>query len=114
MYKSSSSLQKYIDYLGLPMGIFPAIDQIYRAMDGRIWLIDNSSHMGEMDSHLIRADPDFGRIEKVDGVCRWAELSQCIDFHTKMVSIDLQIHRIVIYYLNGTISLDINAHLPTI
>lgn len=86
MLKNSPHLKKYIDYLGLPNGVFPAIDEIYRAMDGRIWMIDNSSAMRELDSHLIRSAPDFEWIEKRDGVSRWSELTQCIEFHAKMAS----------------------------
>lgn len=86
MCKSSSTLKTYIDYLGLPGGIFPAINKIYEAMDGRIWMIDNSSAMAKADSHLIKTDPDFQRIEMHAGVSRWAELSQCVEFHAKMAS----------------------------
>jgi hypothetical protein len=86
MVSKSSNLQNYIDYLSLPRGLFPAIDKVYRAMDGRIWLIDNSYAMNEMDSHVIRSDPDFEQIAKHDGVSRWDELSQCVEFHIKMAS----------------------------
>jgi hypothetical protein len=86
MKPKSSNLQNYIDYLSLPKGLFPAIDKVYKAMDGRIWLIDNSYAMNEMDSHLIRSDPEFEQIEKQDGVSRWDELSQCVEFHIKMAS----------------------------
>ena len=86
MSKPNVQLLNYIEYLGLPMGMFRAVNKMYQAMDCRVWIIDNSYAMSETDSHLIRSDPEFRRIEKQDGVSRWAELSQCVEFHTKMAS----------------------------
>ena len=86
MSKPNANLQNYIEYLGLPMGMFRAMNEIYQAMDGRVWIIDNSYYMGQTDSHLIKSDPEFRQIEKHDGISRWAELSQCVEFHTKMAS----------------------------
>ena len=40
--------------------------------------------MKKRDSHLIKASSNYDQMEKTDGVSRWSELSQCIDFHTKM------------------------------
>ena len=86
MAKPNANLQNYVEYLGLPAGIFHAVNKIYQSMNGRVWIIDNSFAMGETDSHLIRSDPEFRRIEKQSGMSRWTELSQCVEFHTKMAS----------------------------
>ena len=86
MAKPNANLQNYVEYLGLPAGIFHAVNKIYQSMNGRVWIIDNSFAMGETDSHLIRSDPEFQQIEKQSGMSRWTELSQCVEFHTKMAS----------------------------
>ena len=86
MTKPNASLQNYIEYLGLPMGIFRVISKIYQSMNGRVWIIDNSYAMGKTDSHVITSDPEFQRIEKKNGMSRWTELSHCVEFHTKMAS----------------------------
>ena len=86
MSQPNVNLQNYVEYLGLPAGIFRAVNKIYQAMNGRIWILDNSYAMGETDSHIIRSASEFQRIEKQNGASRWAELSQCVEFHTKMAS----------------------------
>jgi hypothetical protein len=45
-------------------------------MDSRIFLIENSKIMGEMDSHVMRASQNCEVISRTDGVSRWSELSQ--------------------------------------
>ena len=42
--------------------------------------------MQKKDSKLIKATANFQRIEQKANVSRWSELSQCIDFHSKMAS----------------------------
>ncbi|KAL3783342.1 hypothetical protein HJC23_011106 [Cyclotella cryptica] len=79
-------LKNYLDHLNLPLGILPAVSDTYKAMNFRIVLIDNSSSMSTIDSHLMKADCNFERIEKTDKVSRWNELSQCIKFHAKMAA----------------------------
>ena len=86
MPKSDAALQSYIDYLGMPKGSFAAVAEVYARMNSRIWLLENSFAMGELDSHLMKADQEFQVIERVDGVSRWDELSRCVEFHTKMAS----------------------------
>ena len=53
-------------------------------MDARLWIIENSNAMTKRDSKLLKAIANFERIECKEGVSRWAELSQCINFHSKM------------------------------
>lgn len=77
-------LKHYINHLRLPPGCLSTIIDIYNQMDSRIWVIENSRSMKKRDSHLIKASANYDHIEKTDGVSRWSELSQCIDFHTKM------------------------------
>jgi hypothetical protein len=42
--------------------------------------------MTTADSHLLKADCNFERIEKTSKVSRWSELSQCVEFHAKMAA----------------------------
>ena len=70
----------------MPKGSFAAVAEVYAKMNSRIWLLENSFAMGELDSHVIKSDPEFQVIERLDGVSRWAELSHCVGFHTKMAS----------------------------
>ena len=86
MPKSDAALQSYIDYIGMPKGSFAAVAEVYAKMNSRIWLLENSFAMGELDSHVIKSDPEFQVIERLDGVSRWAELSHCVGFHAKMAS----------------------------
>ncbi|KAL7516970.1 hypothetical protein ACHAWX_001936 [Stephanocyclus meneghinianus] len=86
MSKSKSSLQNYLEHLGAPLGILPAVSDTYKAMNSRIMLIDNSVAMTTADSHLLKANCNFERIEKSSKVSRWHELSQCVEFHAKMAA----------------------------
>ena len=86
MPKSVAALESYIEYLGMPKGSFPAVAEVYAQMNSRIWLLENSYAMAEMDSHLPKSDPEFRVIERVDGVSRWDELSRCVGFHAKMAA----------------------------
>jgi hypothetical protein len=81
-----TALENYLDHLGLPLGILPAVSDTYKAVNSRIMLIDNSVAMTTPDSHLFKADCNFERIQKTDKVSRWNELSQCVKFHAKMAA----------------------------
>ena len=84
--KSKQSLATYLDFLGLPAGLLPAVSQTYKKQNVRIFLLDNSHSMRKSDATLLRAEAGFARIDKKDGASRWAELSQCVEFHTKMAA----------------------------
>ncbi|KAL7484024.1 hypothetical protein ACHAW6_009667 [Cyclotella cf. meneghiniana] len=81
-----TAFENYLDHLGLPPGILLAVSDTYKAMNSRIVLIDNSVAMTTADSHLLKADCNFERIQKSDNVSRWNELSQCVKFHAKMAA----------------------------
>jgi len=78
------NLHQYIKGLGLPQGIFSTVSRNYRSCDSRLWLIDNSASMKELDSHLIGGSIDT--IRKKDNVSRWEELRECVAFHAKMAA----------------------------
>lgn len=84
--KENQGLREYIERLGLPPGCLSTITEMYNQMAGRIWVIENSYAMKKKDSHLIITAANLEKIDKTDGVSRWSELSQCIDFHTKMAA----------------------------
>lgn len=84
--KSKTSLSKYLDFLGLPAGLLPALSSIYKSQNIRIVILDNSYSMRKPDATIMRADASFNKIDKVDGASRWSELSQFVEFHTKMAS----------------------------
>lgn len=81
-----SNLRHYLATLGLPIGCVPAITEVYNSMESRVWLIENSLEMKHNDSHLIVFGRSFDVIMKEDGVSRWSELQQCVDFHLKMAA----------------------------
>lgn len=80
------NLRHYFSTLGLPMGALPAILEVYNSMESRIWVIENSLQMMHKDSHLLITTANFDKIEKEDGVSRWSELHQCVNFHMKMAA----------------------------
>jgi hypothetical protein len=86
MSKSKSALSTYLDFLNLPPGLLHAVSSIYKSQNVRIFLLDNSHSMRRPDSTLMRAEANFTKIEKKEGVSRWAELSQCVEFHAKMAA----------------------------
>lgn len=86
MSKSKTALASYLHFLGLPPGLLPALSSIYKSQNIRIMILDNSHSMRKPDATLMRAEAEFSRIEKREGVPRWAELSQCVEFHTKMAA----------------------------
>ena len=55
-------------------------------MDARLWVVENSYAMQKKDAKLLKATANFERIVHKEGVTRWEELSQCIDFHSKMAA----------------------------
>jgi hypothetical protein len=84
--KDNANLQHYIDRLGLPHGCISTISAVYSKMDARLWIIENSYAMQKKDSKLLKATANFQRIDLKEGVSRWGELSQCIEFHSKMAA----------------------------
>lgn len=86
MSKSLTALSRYHDFLGLPPALLAAVSPIYKSQNVRIFLLDNSHSMKRTDSTLMKASSDFAKIDKKDGVSRWAELSQCVEFHAKMAA----------------------------
>ena len=80
------NLRHYLTTLGLPIGCVPAILEVYNSMESRIWIVENSLQMMYKDSHLLRSVGNFVKIEKEDGVSRWNELQQCVNFHMKMAA----------------------------
>eukprot|EP00804_Cyclotella_cryptica_P022869 CCRYP_005075-RA/>CCRYP_005075-RA protein AED:0.02 eAED:0.02 QI:249/1/1/1/1/1/2/136/571 len=84
--KENQHLKVYIERLGLPPSCLSTITQVYKQMAARIWVIENSHAMKKKDSHLIIAAANLEKIERKDGVSRWSDLSQCIDFHTEMAA----------------------------
>lgn len=86
MTKSQTALSHYHDFLGLPPALLSAVSPIYKSQNARIFLLDNSNRMKATDSTLMEASENFTKIDKKDGVSRWAELSQCVEFHTKMAA----------------------------
>jgi hypothetical protein len=84
--KSKSALAKYLDFLGLPAGLLPAVSSTYKSQNIRIMILDNSYSMRKHDATLMRADSSFSKIDKKEDVTRWSELSQFVEFHTKMAA----------------------------
>lgn len=76
----------YFSMLGLPLGSISAILKVYHSMESRIWIIENSHEMMKKDSHLMLTGGNLDSIIREDGVSRWAELHQCVDFHMKMAA----------------------------
>lgn len=86
MSKSKTALANYLSFLGLPSGLLPAMASTYKAQNIRILILDNSYSMRKPDATLLRASAEFSKIDKKDGASRWAELSQCVEFHVKMAA----------------------------
>lgn len=86
MSKSQTALECYHDFLGLPPALMAAVSPMYKSQNVRIFLLDNSSNMKRTDSTLMKASANFTKIDKKDGVSRWAELSQFVEFHAKMAA----------------------------
>ena len=86
MSKDNVKLRQYIERIGLPEACITAIASMYEKMNARIWVVENSRAMQKKDSKLIKATANLDRIVKKEGVSRWEELSQCIDFHSKMAA----------------------------
>ena len=86
MSKDNAKLSHYIERLGLPMASVSTLATVYRKMDARLWVVENSYAMQNKDAKLLKAAANFERIVMKDGVSRWEELSQCIDFHSKMAA----------------------------
>lgn len=81
-----ANLCHYFSMLGLPLGSISAILKVYHSLESRIWIIENSLEMMEKDSHLIVTQGNLDSITREDGVSRWTELHQCVDFHIKMAA----------------------------
>ena len=77
-------LYQYVKGLGLPKGVVSTVLRNYKACDSRLWLIDNSSSMSAMDSHIIGGK--LHEIKKNETVSHWQELQECVAFHAKMAA----------------------------
>jgi hypothetical protein len=78
--RGEQNLQHYLEKMGLPLGLLTTIsEEVYTAMDSRIWVVENSNAMAKRDSHTMKVAPNFECIEKNDGESRWNELSQVRD-----------------------------------
>ena len=84
--KDKANLQHYIERLGLPPALVPAVCVQFYKMDARLWVVENSYAMQKKDAALLKANSNFERLGQKEGVSRWSELSQCIEFHSKMAS----------------------------
>jgi hypothetical protein len=78
-----------IHKLSLPSGLHAVIEEMYSAMESRIWIIDNSLDMNVRDCALLLADDDLTTIIKEEGHSRWSEQLQVVDFHMKMAMREL-------------------------
>jgi hypothetical protein len=61
----------------------------YNTCYSMIWLIDNSSRMKVLDSHIVKhsgGGDDVMKTSCVENVSRWRELRDCISFHSHMTS----------------------------
>ena len=100
------NLRHYFATLGLPLGCVPAILDVYNSMESRIWIVENSLQMMHEDSHLIRSIGNFDKIEKEDGVSRWSELQQCVNFHMKMAARCWIPTKVRLYHISISLSSD--------
>jgi hypothetical protein len=83
------NLRHYLHKLSLPSGLHAVIEEMYSAMESRIWIIDNSLDMNVRDCALLLADDDLTTIIKEEGHSRWSEQLQVVDFHMKMAMREL-------------------------
>jgi hypothetical protein len=84
--EGEANLSHYLHKLGLPTGLHASIEEMYSAMESRIWIVDNSLGMNVRDCALLLADDDLTTIIKEEGHSRWSEQLQVVDFHMKMAA----------------------------
>ena len=68
---------------GFPLGLAKTLNENNEVFPLRIWLVDNSLSMRNLDSHKISEDSSSNYIEQVKG-SRWSEIQQVVEYHSQM------------------------------